>query len=152
MNVPSDDPEKKRILIVEDDPLHMKLLKDELIDEYELDFAGDSQSALDYLNEESAPSYNMVIIDLRLPRNLGELPLPDEGFRILDALHEQPQLSPTILVVSGNLIERTKKRAQAYGVKQIFEKPFSLKTLRKYIDLLAGSGNDIAERELSMVA
>jgi DNA-binding response OmpR family regulator len=128
--------QKKRLLIVEDDQTHRKLLVDELSDKYILDIAPDSERALRYLSKSQTPRYDMIILDLRIPRVLGEYPSAEEGFRILKDIHIREGNAPVVLVVSGNMIDRTRKKAMELGVQRVFAKPFSIQELRENIDKL----------------
>ncbi len=128
--VPSD----ARILIIEDDPTHRRLMQSEL-QRYSLEFADTSASALEHLKMD-AP-YDLVIVDQRLPERPGGRATTDEGVRILEVLqHEASGRQQVILVISSYVDERVLKQAKAAKVKRIFEKPFALNAFRDFVDSL----------------
>jgi DNA-binding response OmpR family regulator len=124
----------KRILIIENDPVHRRLIESALRQRYELDLTEDSESALERLRGSISFAYDLVIVNLRLPAKVGKPASTEEGFRILQFL--QDCLCPSVLVFGGHLGDRTRKHIEALGVKQIFEKPFSMKIFRASIDVL----------------
>lgn len=140
----------KRILIVEDDPVHRRLMENALQQRYELDFAPDSQSALAHLVEGRPSAYDLVVVDLRIPARMGEQATTEEGCKILRTLQKNGVLSPIVLVVSGNMIDRTRRQVEDLGVQKIFEKPFSLREFREFVDSLFSAAKDSGEATRTM--
>lgn len=144
---------ERRILIIEDDPIHSRLIASELQRWYDLDFAADSESALLrlQLQGQEFPRYDLVIVDLRLPARVGGPARTEEGLRILDALHKGETSTPITIVVSGNLIDRTRQQVEALRgvVKRAFEKPFSPREIHESIDFLLGNVEDDPHPSLS---
>ena len=130
------DPEKKRLLIIEDDPVHRRLMQQELQEQYELNVVADSESALARLATKPPLGYDLVILDLRLPRRLGEQTTTAEGFRVLQALQKECAKIPTVVVISAYMINRYYKQVEEMGVVQVFEKPFSFIELGKFVNEL----------------
>lgn len=126
--------QKKRVLIIEDDPLHRKLLIDEFENlDLRLDIASNSDMALTYLRHGEPSTYDVVIVDLRIPKSLGEMPSVEEGFRILQNLDADKTASQIVVVTSGNLIDGIRKKLRNIDVNRVFEKPFPPSEIAGYI-------------------
>lgn len=123
----------QRILIVEDDPVHRRLMESELKDSFELDLVPDSESALARLRGDGKSRYAAIIIDLRLPSSIGHAPSTDEGRRILNQIKKGNSTATVVLVVSGNILPKTKSELKELGVTRCFEKPFSPSEFGHYI-------------------
>lgn len=122
-----------KILIIEDDPIHRHILQNTLHDDYKLEFATDSEQALEKLKNGR---YDLVIIDLRLPVRLGELATSVESFRILATLQKDYKNERVALGVSGHLTDELEKQIKQFNVvDRIFEKPFLRSELRNYVDM-----------------
>src|SRR5215831_19458005 len=138
----SQTAQKKWILIIEDDPVHRRLMESELQQRYALDFAADSEGALTHLEGDQFPTYDLVVVDLRLPERAGEPAKTEEGFRILRALQKECVCIPIVFVILDNLVDRIRKQIEALKVRRIFEKPFSLREFREAIDTLLSGVED----------
>jgi CheY-like chemotaxis protein len=127
----------KRILIIEDNSVHQRLMENELRANYEVTLAADGQTALAYLSGEQSLTFDLVVLDSLIPARAGELPSSDEAVKLLSNVGE----GHTVVVVSGSPTDRLKSEFKAFGVKRIFEKPFSLTEFRAYVDSLIGDAN-----------
>jgi DNA-binding NtrC family response regulator len=145
----TESPRTKRILIVEDDPVHRRLLEEELRQKYDLEFAADSKSALQLI-DRSLSDYHLVIVDLRIPPQTGALPSADEGFKILQTIQKSHSRLPIVLVTSGSLIDRLSKQVMTLGVKKIFEKPFFLDEFRDFIDSLLSTSSRQRQEDVNV--
>jgi two-component system cell cycle response regulator DivK len=75
----------ERILIVEDDPLHMKLMEMALRGKnYTLLKATDGEAALDLATSQRP---DLILMDIRLPKM--------DGFQVTKKLRENPEFSDT---------------------------------------------------------
>lgn len=122
----------KYILIVEDNPVHQRLMENELRGAYELAFAADGQSAQEYLKDERPLNFDLLVLDSLIPARPGELPSSEEAIEIL----KNAGAGPAVVVVSGTPTDALKSEFRRFGVRRIFEKPFSLTEFREYIDAL----------------
>jgi CheY-like chemotaxis protein len=121
----------RRILIVEDNPVHRRLMENELRADYELAFAADSETALGYLKDPSS-TFALVVLDSLIPARPSELPSTEEAMKVLDMA---PPRS-IVVVVSGSSTDQLRTQLMRFDVKRIFEKPFSLSEFRAYVDSL----------------
>lgn len=128
---------RKRILIVEDNAVHRRLMENELRRDYDLVLAADSQTAEAHLI--SAPAFDLVVLDLSIPRRQGELANADESVRIL---HQSKVGAPVVVVVSGSPTEHLRMQLEDLGVERIFEKPFSLTEFSDYVESLLSAAQD----------
>ena len=128
----------KRVLIIEDNPVHRRLMENELQGEYDLVFAADSQTALAYLGSPQATSFDLIVLDLFIPERIGELPNSDEAMKILSSSRR----GPAVVLISGSPTEALRSQFGQLEIKRIFEKPFSLTEFREYIDSLLRESDD----------
>jgi DNA-binding response OmpR family regulator len=124
----------KRILIIEDNSVHQRLMENELRDTYEVTLAADGQTAQAYLSGDQSLPFELVVLDSLIPARPGDLPSSEEAVKLLSNVGA----GHTVVVVSGSPTDRLKSEFNAFGVKRIFEKPFSLAEFRAYIDSLIG--------------
>jgi two-component system NtrC family response regulator len=107
--------DKRKLLIVEDDPGLQKQLKWSFAD-YELEVVGDRESALEAVRRLEPP---VVTLDLGLP------PDPANASEGLAALGEILRIAPTtkIIVVTGNDDREVAVKAVGQGAYDFYEKP-----------------------------
>jgi len=121
--------ERRKILIIEDEPIARLLLEDLLQPRYELESAVDSQTALRLL---AISHYDLVVADLHIPAKEGGISSIEEGWKVLQDV-KRSQIP--LLVCSAFLDEEeTLLRVKAFGAVQTFAKPFSQKELLKAVD------------------
>lgn len=128
----------KNILIIEDNPVHQRLMENELRGDYELDFAADGQTAQAYLKGEQPLKFDLLVLDSLIPARPGEQPNSEEAIEIL----KNADASPAVVVVSGSPTDDLRQEFLRFGVRRIFEKPFSLTEFREYIDALLRATED----------
>lgn len=100
----------KRILIAEDDPFILKILKRNLKSEFEIDSAITGVEALEKIH---AGDYSLILLDLVMPE-MG-------GFEVLEYLQRKNNKIP-ILVFSNLAQDEEKERALKLGAKGYFVK------------------------------
>lgn len=100
----------KRILIAEDDPFILKILKRNLKSEFEIDSAITGMEALQKIH---AGDYSLILLDLVMPE-MG-------GFEVLEHLQKKNNKIP-ILVFSNLAQDEEKERALKLGAKGYFVK------------------------------
>jgi signal transduction histidine kinase/ActR/RegA family two-component response regulator len=120
---------QEKILIVEDEDSLREILKDVLVPlGYEIIEARDGEEAV-HIYEESAPSVDLIILDIGMPKLQG-----DEVYQKIREI--DPEAS--VLVASGYLEHDIKSKLLSLGVKEFLQKPYSLKevalTVRKILD------------------
>ena len=102
----------KKILIVEDNELNMKLMADILeTSGYEVAKAIDGEEALDVLSEQK---FDLMILDIQLPKKSG-----------YEVLQEKQQDVPTI-IVSACCMEDEVMKAKAIGCLDYITKPIKV--------------------------
>ncbi|HEY0174090.1 MAG TPA: response regulator [Pyrinomonadaceae bacterium] len=122
----------KHILIIEDNPVHQRLMENELRGDYELAFAADGQTAQAYLKDGLPLKFDLLVLDSLIPARPGEQPNSAEAIEIL----KNAGAGPAVVVVSGSPTDDLRAEFRRFGVSRIFEKPFSLTEFREYIDAL----------------
>jgi len=107
--------EKRKLLIVEDDPGLQKQLKWSF-ENYELEVAGDRAAALDALRRLEPP---VVTLDLGLP------PDPANASEGLQTLTDILRIAPTtkVIIVTGNDDREVAVKAVGQGAYDFYEKP-----------------------------
>jgi DNA-binding response OmpR family regulator len=104
---------KKKILVVDDDPLARKILHAALGRDYDVVVSGDAMAAF---TEARKQSPDLVILDLGLPAG--------GGFTVLQRLKSIPALSVVpVVVVSGLDREVNEPKALAEGANAFLSKP-----------------------------
>jgi len=129
----------KRILIIEDNPVHRRLMENELRSNYELSFAADSQTALGYIRDKYL-SFDLVVLDSLIPPRPGELATIDEALKILSEA-----MGSIVVVVSGTNTELLKQQLARFNVKRVFEKPFSLTKFQEYVNSLFSENEETSQ-------
>ena len=117
------DPEKPRLLIVEDNEILSRQMKWALDPDYEVFLAGDRQSAVEIVRREKP---DVVTLDLGLP------PEPDgveEGFLALSNILEQAG-SVKIIVITGQGERENALKALGEGAYDFFLKPVRMGELK----------------------
>jgi two-component system chemotaxis response regulator CheY len=112
---------EKSILIVEDDPLSLRLVKNVLQNEYKIITAATGQEAFDMYTRQ-AP--HIVFLDIGLPDTSGLQIL--EKILILDP-------SAYIIMLSGHTYQEAIMQAMKSGARGFVGKPFTRERLIRYI-------------------
>jgi two-component system response regulator len=139
----ADDPAARTVLLVEDNPTDIFVIKEVLGScgvRLNLRIARDGQEALQYLqdlaHDENAECPALVLLDLNLPRVPGI-----EVLRELRGASRCPQTP--VVVVTSSLAESDRISAQELGAEAYFQKPTDL-TLYLQLGTLI---KDVLERD-----
>ncbi len=122
---------RKRILVVEDNALNMKLVRDVLSHAgYEVIEAGSGEEGVKLA---SAHAPDLVLMDLQLP-----------GIDGTEALHRLRQDSPSkkvpVVAVTAFAMNEDRERAAAAGFDGYLEKPISVAALPGQVEAFIGGG------------
>ncbi|GMU23765.1 MAG: two-component system response regulator [Phycisphaerae bacterium] len=126
-------PEPRRILLVEDNPAHAKLLT------YQLDRADcrvditwlkDGEAALEYLHDREhrpdQPLPDLILLDLKLPKV--------DGLDVLDQLKHDEQLRKIpVIILTTSSREQDVERAYARCVNAYLVKPMDYQCLHEMV-------------------
>jgi len=110
----------EKILIVEDHPLHMKLMEMTLRDKnYTLVKATDGQEALDMAVRERP---DLILMDIRLPKM--------NGFEVTKKLRENPEFSHTpIIALTAHAMAGARESVIKSGCDTYLSKPVDTRQL-----------------------
>ncbi len=125
---------KKKILIVEDNPVHMKLIEMTLrAKNYTLLKATDGEEALDMAIRERP---NLIIMDMNLPGMT--------GFEVSKKLRENPAFSHTpIIAITAYAMARDREMVIESGCDTYLTKPIDTRELPELVaKLLSGGKQD----------
>ena len=119
-------PKKVRILVVEDNPADVELLRWALecaALDYELTVIGDGTAALEFAQQQGkyadAPIPDLALLDLNLPRH--------SGLEVLQALRANRAFAKMpVAIVSSSTLSRERKNLEPYGVGRFITKPSEL--------------------------
>src|SRR5215467_8700107 len=116
-------PEKKQVLIVDDEPNLRKILSAQLSrDGYDVLTAEDGQQGLDLLHDNHI---DLVITDLKMPKV--------DGMQLLrEALREDPDL-PVVMITAHGTVD-TAVEALKTGAFDYLTKPFDKDEVRQIVD------------------
>lgn len=122
---------KKKILIVDDDKIFMKVLKDGLLsrgdDVYDVVTANDGEEGLEKIKSEKP---NLVIMDLLMPK-LGGI----DVLRKLD-LGSEPTQMPILISTQSPDMEKISE-AMSYGIKgYIIKSDYSLEDILSQVETI----------------
>jgi two-component system, NtrC family, response regulator len=117
---------KRKLLIVEDDPSLQRQLK-WCFEDYEVLTAADRETALLQLRRHEPP---VVLQDLGLP------PDPEGVTEGMATLHEIISLAPytKVIVITGNGDQDNAVRSVGFGAYDFYQKPLNTSTLRLLVD------------------
>jgi CheY-like chemotaxis protein len=122
--------DKPSVLLVDDNEATCTLITALLHRDFNVEIAFDGQEAIDRLVTHK---YASILLDLRMPVT--------DGFAVLDFLKEhQPQVLPTVLIVTAALTRAELERSGSYGVCGIVSKPFEVETLLAAVKQCASPG------------
>ena len=106
----------KKILVVEDNELNMKLFLDILkYQNYQTEEAVDGMEAYEKIKKNT---YNLIILDIQLPKT--------DGFSMLKKLQEEKISLPPVIVASACAMDTDKIRAKDLNVKKYITKPIDI--------------------------
>ncbi len=118
----------KKILVVEDNELNMKLFFDILqYQKYDVDKAYDGVCAVEKIKNNT---YDLIILDIQLPKL--------DGFGVLEKLKNENVNIPPVVIVSAYAMDCDKLKAKKLGINNYITKPIDinnfLKTVCEVID------------------
>jgi CheY-like chemotaxis protein len=125
-------PQKKRILIVEDQALISNMLKMRLeANNYEVITAGDGEEGLEKARKENP---NLIILDIMLPKM--------NGYKVCQLLKADPKYNTIpIIISSGRTPQEIRKVGKEMGADAFVSKPFEAEELlSKMKELLEKKG------------
>lgn len=119
-----------RILLVEDNEIN-RLIAIELITQLgsTVEVATDGVEALDAITSHEPGYYDLVFMDMQMPRMGGE-----EATRQIRQFEDEQELDNPgvpIIAMTANAFEEDKKRALAAGMNGFMTKPIDIKELRR---------------------
>ena len=103
---------KRRILIVEDEFVNREILKNLLLDDYEILEAEDGEAALNVL-ENNSDSLSLILLDLFLPKI--------SGLEVLNVIQAKYNHLPVIVLTSDKELE---VQCLSYGASDFISKPY----------------------------
>ncbi|PPS42201.1 response regulator [Chroococcidiopsis sp. TS-821] len=121
--------EPSRILLVEDDPLNIELLRlalDSFNFANQIDILEDGEQALHYLlgkegNPPHFPLPDLVLLDLRLPKI--------NGVQVLQAIRSHPRTRDlAVVILASSPDDKDLNACYALGVSQCVTKPLDFET------------------------
>ena len=124
-------PDKYKLVIVDDDPEMRSLLADELEEEgYQVTLA---KNGLDILSEIPFQSFDLMITDWKLPlRN---------GLQILSSVQEVHPEMPVVLITAFGDAKIRKKVEKAGAI--YLQKPFSMEAFKKMVRSLLSKKKEL---------
>jgi len=129
----------KTVLIVDDEPAIVRVLKDALgvfrhEHGYKVETAPDGADALVALEREQ---FDLVLLDMYMPRM--------SGLELLERMRQLKMRTP-VLMLTGNDDARTAADALASGIFAYIPKPFELQQLEHLVSLAISSRSTAAIR------
>ncbi|MCL1813247.1 MAG: response regulator [Treponema sp.] len=117
--------EKKKILLVDDDEIHLTTAELFLKDEYEIHKTQSGAEALEFL-QNNKPAPKLIMLDVMMPNMNGWEVF--KKIRAIDFLKNIP-----IVFLTSEDDEEDKKRAQKLGAADYIIKPFNFTDLKRRI-------------------
>ena len=126
---------RKKVLIVDDDPATLKLLKKSLNNMEDLDIytAEDGRKAINILNKQNI---DLLISDIQMPRV--------NGLQLLNYVNKNIH-GIRVIVLTGNGTESMENKIKSIGSYQYYEKPLDLNVLKDSVmrELYSGNASQI---------
>ena len=118
----------KKILIVEDNELNMKLFFDILeYQKYQPDKAMNGIQAYEKIKNNT---YDLIILDIQLPQM--------DGFSVVEKLKQENIEIPPIIIASACAMDSDKRKAQNLGIENYLTKPIDINNFMKTIKKILG--------------
>lgn len=135
-----DAKEKKKILLIDDDDIHLMTAELFLKDEYEVIKTKSGNEALEYLNGgESVP--NLILLDIVMPDM--------DGWGVLKKIKTIEKLKNTPVAFLTSIVsDAEKQRALKMGIADFITKPFNMTILKNRISNVLAKQQKPAERHL----
>jgi DNA-binding response OmpR family regulator len=120
------EPQKKRILLVDDDPEIIESLRLALESKgYNILVARDGNQGLSMAEREDP---DLVILDMMMPKR--------SGFLVLEKLRRTRPIPVRVIMITANEGSRHKAYAEMLGVDDYIRKPFAMDRLVDSVDRL----------------
>lgn len=125
--MPAPDPAPLKIVIIEDNPMLLSILKDMLTSIPNLSVEGNAaseQSAIEMLRDKLP---HLAIVDLELS--------PGSGLKVLQAIHENPDQFEGLqtVVFSNHAHSVVQARCLSLGAEAFFDKSFQMDELLDFV-------------------
>ena len=119
-NEASNSPARKKILIVDDDPVSVRLLQKSLKDVEELDIytAENGKKAINLLNKEN---FDLLVCDIFMPQV--------NGIQLIDYVNKHIY-GMRIIVLTGEGTENIESKIKSIGSYQFYEKPMDMNVFK----------------------
>jgi two-component system KDP operon response regulator KdpE len=132
---------RARVLIVDDDPLLLRVLHLALENEgYDILLASDGETALKRMSEKP----DVVLLDVMMPLI--------DGWGVLEQLRDKPG-RPIVVALTGKVARRDEIRAWQMGVDEYVVKPFDTERLIELLrELFVRSPPEQAKRRADALA
>jgi CheY-like chemotaxis protein len=136
---PAHADQRRRILIVDDDPNMVHILARTLLDVAQLHFAVRGEDALKKLGQHEP---DVMLIDVEMPDM--------NGYEVLERMRGNARTRDTqVIMVTSHNDEAYRKRAMSLGAVDFFVKPVNRAMIRERVEQLLNPG-DIEAIELSL--
>lgn len=113
----------KKILIIEDNELNMKLFFDILTyQKYDTEKSFDGLEAYQKIKEND---YDLIILDLQLPKL--------DGFSLIEKLKKENIKLPPVIIVSACAMDSDKQKAKQYNINDYLTKPIDINNFIKTV-------------------
>lgn len=113
----------KKILIIEDNELNMKLFFDILkYQKYEPVKVFDGLSAYEKIKSEK---FDLIVLDIQLPKMT--------GFELLEKLNKENFNIPPVIIASACAMDCDKQKALDFGVSDYITKPIDINNFVKIV-------------------
>lgn len=134
-----ENPEKKRVLVADDDQsirqLVCTIVRREQLD---VDCAADGAEAIEFLKENE---YSVILLDLMMPRV--------DGFGVIEYLKEhRPTMKPVVLVITAYADQKFKE-VDPDIVSGVLRKPFEVADLGNLVRLCVHGLDELAQTQLT---
>ena len=124
-NIESVDYGSKRILIVDDNNLNIKVAKKALSNfNFELDECTDGMSCIEKIN--SGENYDLILMDIMMP-NMG-------GEETLSKLKENPNFCIPVIALTADAVAGAREKYLREGFSDYIAKPFSRDQIKEKLD------------------
>jgi len=129
-NVDSSNLEGIRVLLVEDNELNREIAVDILMEEgLEVVVAEDGMMALDILNKADADAFDIVLMDIQMPKMDGYT-----ATREIRCLSDEKKAQIPIVAMTANVYDEDRNRALEAGMNGFVVKPLDVEALLMTIE------------------
>jgi signal transduction histidine kinase/CheY-like chemotaxis protein len=122
-----DSPIKRplTILLAEDNYINRQVELESLhqLGFQDVDVAEDGQQAIDLMKEFT---YDVLLLDLKMPNV--------DGYQTFEYLLEHPEIKPYTIALTGNAIDRDRKRCLDMGMDEYLTKPIDMHLLKTLLE------------------